>query len=131
MEEFVDFYREHIILANRHFYDEPWDLSPVRSVSIRAPSRDSINNVCLIIIGYVSFNPRTHARCDLSICILRHTPSVSIHAPTRGATIRRYLKIQKMRVSIHAPTRGATKYRYRHKNRYRFQSTHPRGGLAR
>ena len=33
---------------------------------------------------------------------------VSIHAPTRGATIFLYLVRSKRRVSIHAPTRGAT-----------------------
>ena len=33
---------------------------------------------------------------------------ISIHAPTRGATIKSDLYIGKVRISIHAPTRGAT-----------------------
>ncbi len=34
--------------------------------------------------------------------------TVSIHAPTRGATILTYRKMLQLDVSIHAPTRGAT-----------------------
>ena len=36
----------------------------------------------------VSFNPRTHTGCDLSFGFNDLCPSVSIHAPTRGATSR-------------------------------------------
>jgi len=67
-----------------------------------------ISIVCSHIIR-ICFNPRTHAGCDaaprsMAAC----TPSVSIHAPTRGATYTRRSKIHQGRVSIHAPTRGAT-----------------------
>ena len=79
-----------------------------------------------------SFNPRTHTGCDNVIMHIRSASIiVSIHAPTRGATIFagqvRNLKLRfnprthtgcdhhsithkdtiKI-VSIHAPTRGAT-----------------------
>ena len=78
----------------------------------------------------VGFNPRTHTGCDLAfsrLLFLLH--SVSIHAPTRGATMlgqRLYLLAgfqsthphgvrllypfiePSSEVSIHAPTRGAT-----------------------
>ena len=33
-----------------------------------------------------SFNPRPHARGDRGVCVMYRPPSVSIHAPTRGAT---------------------------------------------
>ena len=51
------------------------------------------------------FNPRTHAGCDWRAQHDTHSDSVSIHAPTRGAT------------------RGAASY----SKVPRFQSTHPRG----
>ncbi len=55
------------------------------------------------------FNPRTHTGCDM-IYYNRHTNSeeVSIHAPTRGATLATRLEDVLEDVSIHAPTRGAT-----------------------
>ena len=37
--------------------------------------------------------------------------SVSIHAPTRGATILQIRLAREKKVSIHAPTRGATSFR--------------------
>ena len=78
-----------------------------------------------------SFNPRTHTGCDLSIPEREPRSNVSIHAPTRGATlvravilllhitfqsthphgVRRYVRPYdgvRCAVSIHAPTRGAT-----------------------
>ena len=33
---------------------------------------------------------------------------ISIHAPTRGATTERILLLRRLAISIHAPTRGAT-----------------------
>ena len=36
------------------------------------------------------------------------TTSISIHAPTRGATVRRKHAYAGYKISIHAPTRGAT-----------------------
>ena len=35
---------------------------------------------------------------------------ISIHAPTRGATIKYSIKPLKSSISIHAPTRGATQF---------------------
>ena len=82
-------------------------------------------------LNYLSFNPRTHEGCDSTIERLPSNKTVSIHAPTRGAT--EYLAKYKVQnqfqsthplgvrpnvsqlaavaesVSIHAPTRGATK----------------------
>ena len=52
---------------------------------------------------------------------------VSIHAPTRGATIWQEQKEFNRIVSIHAPTRGATKQLWAYMHGRKFQSTHPRG----
>ena len=81
--------------------------------------------------------------------IVRACPSVSIHAPARGATLsviadtlpgevsihapaRGATKQQKMldaqkAVSIHAPARGATKLAPQTSDEDKFQSTHPHG----
>ncbi len=52
---------------------------------------------------------------------------VSIHAPTRGATLDRPKLWGGIVVSIHAPTRGATPRIRRLMAFYLFQSTRPRG----
>ena len=57
----------------------------------------------------------------------QHTVRVSIHAPTRGATHQHGPPRHAADVSIHAPTRGATKIRGRTGISRPFQSTHPRG----
>ena len=53
--------------------------------------------------------------------------SVSIHAPTRGATDENAVIGKKTGVSIHAPTRGATSCMFIQVNYFGFQSTHPHG----
>ena len=56
------------------------------------------------------FNPRAHAGRDVGCAeYLAVHVSVSIHAPTRGATYIREATRAVKDVSIHAPTRGATK----------------------
>ena len=55
-----------------------------------------------------SFNLRTHTGCDRSSSIRSQSRTVSIHAPTRGATICIVKHINLQIVSIHAPTWGAT-----------------------
>ena len=59
---------------------------------------------------------------------LTFTSTVSIHAPTWGATVIDYLMVSEQRVSIHAPTWGAT-FRYSTLAALisKFQSTHPHG----
>ena len=52
---------------------------------------------------------------------------VSIHAPTRGATIEAIPYLRTIQVSIHAPTRGATTVRPESALLDGFQSTHPHG----
>ena len=54
--------------------------------------------------------------------------TISIHAPTRGATKNTSAHMDKDTISIHAPTRGATLVLVRPRKVLRiFQSTHPRG----
>ena len=119
-------------------------------VSIHAPTRGATHYTISQSLRYKSFNPRTHAGCDIH---MSHTSSltmpVSIHAPTRGATnrgglfggnygfqsthprgVRRVFLSHKnsfIKVSIHAPTRGATFLRLKDFQSSEFQTTHPRG----
>ena len=55
-----------------------------------------------------NFNPRSHERSDDSCPIKAQIPSISIHAPTRGATRNTTDTLLMNTISIHAPTRGAT-----------------------
>ena len=55
------------------------------------------------------FNPRSYKRSDVEWNILYVNPnSISIHAPTRGATFCKISLPVHSKISIHAPTRGAT-----------------------
>ena len=56
--------------------------------------------------------------------IRRHcSPSLSIHAPTRGATIVNVVSFKNCDLSIHAPTRGATRFILHLPHLLVFQST--------
>ena len=52
--------------------------------------------------------------------------TISIHAPTRGATVSWFVSILIERISIHAPTRGATRSSSSTFRLLLFQSTLPR-----
>ena len=74
------------------------------------------------------FNPRSHEGSDLPECAGgTDQVSISIHAPTRGATREQEKRVEQLKISIHAPTRGATVERVRFILINRFQSTLPRG----
>ncbi len=60
---------------------------------------------------FLGFNPRPYTRGDTKTCANIPSLSVSIHAPTRGATQHSRGFRQACHVSIHAPTRGATRVR--------------------
>ena len=102
------------------------------------------------LTGNECFNPRTHTGCDKEVArdvpggegVSIHAPTrgatiavrprlhsdvVSIHAPTRGATLARQEDGGVPGVSIHAPTRGATLTEAQRKWADEFQSTHPHG----
>ena len=57
-----------------------------------------------------SFNPHTHAGCDLvEADILASNREVSIHTPTQGVTNLPLSLLKVIDVSIHTPTQGVTK----------------------
>ena len=77
-------------------------------------------------IAFQSTLPQGERQMDrpqsLSFC------AISIHAPTRGATISGRLCVDVwLGISIHAPTRGATKLPHLIKVNHKFQSTLPQG----
>ena len=72
------------------------------------------------------FNPRSHERSDIQIWRLWYSVLISIHAPTRGATVSWFVSILIERISIHAPTRGATVTTIFVMTDAQFQSTLPR-----
>ena len=56
-----------------------------------------------------NFNPRSYKRSDFCSVCSANNSIISIHAPTRGATLNGFaIKIRDLLISIHAPTRGAT-----------------------
>ena len=55
-----------------------------------------------------NFNPRSHKGSDVYDSFYKITQSISIHAPTRGATMPQERYNVAIDISIHAPTRGAT-----------------------
>ena len=55
-----------------------------------------------------NFNPRSYKRSDGKTRIAAGIANISIHAPTRGATVKFAVSLTILQISIHAPTRGAT-----------------------
>ena len=55
-----------------------------------------------------NFNPRSHEGSDSISALYSPFFSISIHAPTKGATDEQIATLQKQKISIHAPTKGAT-----------------------
>ena len=56
------------------------------------------------------FNPRSHKGSDCEHDNKQMIEQISIHAPTRGATVTLSARASRSLISIHAPTRGATVY---------------------
>ena len=54
------------------------------------------------------FNPRALTGRDVSSAKLKAYIDISIHAPSRGATVLIIFLSRKYDISIHAPSRGAT-----------------------
>ena len=73
-----------------------------------------------------NFNPRSHERSDSCYCLSCPVYSISIHAPTRGATCEPIEFLKRYCISIHAPTRGATINGFVNQLVLEFQSTLPR-----
>ena len=73
---------------------------------------------------FQSTHPRRVRRIKLVLVSI--PPRVSIHAPTKGATVFSRSRSCKNPVSIHAPTKGATSTGWIAVGNNLFQSTHPR-----
>ena len=79
-------------------------------ISIHAPTRGATISVTLIICWFIYFNPRSHEGSDVSVCVSRLLEVLFQSTLPRGE--RQYplsLFRQFHTISIHAPTRGATK----------------------
>ena len=94
------------------------------------------------------FNPRSHEGSDRVLGVVTTSLTISIHAPTKGATtfpgqrshdkwyfnprshegsdVKVRIQIHVVAISIHAPTKGATKKVRQESRRMGFQSTLPR-----
>ena len=55
-----------------------------------------------------SFNPHTHAGCDVAYEVNSSYLLVSIHTPTQGVTLANLYAQGALSVSIHTPTQGVT-----------------------
>ena len=85
-----------------------------------------VRHMLLTVRGILyGFNPRTHKGCDITYYQGSWHCEVSIHAPTKGATVFREVARGGSNVSIHAPTKGATLLQVCLQSSLRFQSTHP------
>ena len=78
-------------------------------------------------IPHLGFNPRAHVGRDKGALKCPRPITVSIHAPTWGATELRKFSRRCLSVSIHAPTWGATRRAKMPSTYNKFQSTRPRG----
>ena len=73
-----------------------------------------------------SFNPHTHAGCDLVIMLVRLL-LLSFNPHTHaGCDIGGWSNVININVSIHTPTQGVTLWDSKNTNVLKFQSTHPR-----
>ena len=74
-----------------------------------------------------NFNPRSHKGSDYVAASNGGYQGISIHAPTRGATVQELELLNATLISIHAPTRGATLLAQKQELLQQFQSTLPQG----
>ena len=98
------------VTLKSYFYEV---LIPSSQKNTSSPIEDILHHVSISFMKklalYKCFNPRTHTGCDKSGKQKKDQRNVSIHAPTRGATLHGSVLRRGIRVSIHAPTRGATR----------------------
>ena len=79
-----------------------------RSFQSTLPQGERPGSRFYIFIYSVNFNPRSHKGSDGTDRTGSRAISISIHAPTRGATSGGATYTLPSLISIHAPTRGAT-----------------------
>ena len=102
-------------------------VSYLNQVSIHAPTRGATQCGLGSYPVVISFNPRTHTGCDITLCFY---PAPVYRFNPRTHTGCDYICIQifqPLTVSIHAPTRGATSQSATSFGVSKFQSTHPHG----
>ena len=98
-------------------YSWDYDFNP------RSYKRSDIVGICLCV-GYVVFQSTLlQEERQAWDCISGRGQRISIHAPTRGATIFLTFIIPFLLISIHAPTRGATMVLVSSSESHIFQST--------
>ena len=126
-----DAYRSDIAFQSTHPRGVrlSWQLrtSTIKEVSIHAPTRGATIFLFSSFLLFLCFNPRTHEGCDFScpfarLCYTCFNPRT--HEGCDECGINLYVREI---VSIHAPTRGATLMGFHKVHNKAFQSTHPRG----
>ena len=71
------------------------------------PRRERLGSSSFVAAA-MCFNPRSHEGSDRVSDEFLYATEVSIHAPTKGATLCGQRRHCRRNVSIHAPTKGAT-----------------------
>ena len=74
----------------------------------RSHERSDVKGFHFMLFILCNFNPRSHERSDTNTPPKYLFTTISIHAPTRGATPAPKYRKYYDKISIHAPTRGAT-----------------------
>ena len=117
------------VTLKSYFYEV---LLPSSQKNTSSPIEDILHHVSISFMKklalYKCFNPRTHTGCDYRNAIENGASEVSIHAPTRGATIfdlRKFISVETFQSTHphgvrHTVTFGGNE-------EILFQSTHPHG----
>ena len=117
------------VTLKSYFYEV---LIPSSQKNTSSPIEDILHHVSISFMKklalYKCFNPRTHTGCDYRNAIENGASEVSIHAPTRGATIfdlRKFISVQTFQ-STH-PHGVRFFVTFGGNEEILFQSTHPHG----
>ena len=78
----------------------------------------------------MDFNPRSDERSDITGKESHGAYTISIHAPTNGATLLAGLPWACGDISIHAPTNGATLYKGGNTNTHKISIHAPTNGAT-
>ena len=118
------------VTLKSYFYEV---LIPSSQKNTSSPIEDILHHVSISFMKklalYKSFNPRTHTGCDKTEPPALYNQTVSIHAPTRGATViggkAKYFPKEFQSTHPHGVRRSETCFCQSY--RLVFQSTHPHG----
>ena len=85
-------------------------ISNVIAIKIDLTTNSTITQHIMIVYRFICwyFNPHSHEGSDIAEVDTTKVSKISIHAPTRGATLLQIGSYIIISISIHAPTRGAT-----------------------